>query len=521
MHRSRLRWALRGAVVAAGAVMSFVTARSAEASNGLDVPDSGALQVGRGGAWVARADDPLAVYMNPAAMSFQASGVHLGAHLMIQSSCFARVDENGQPVSPGNNIPGPGAPNGPEAETCVDSIFPNPQLAGVFRITDALAIGASVMGPHAVGNIDWPESVPFTLAGNERTQPAPTRYMMVSQQSLLVFPTISVSYAVIPDELSLGAGFVWGIAHANFTTFTESTSSTREDDFTRDVKADLTADDFFVPGFVVGANWRASKNFDIGAWFHWSDKVSSTTKLRLESNYWLAGGTKNENPCTPADPECNVTIDEEAGTLELTVPMEAKLGVRYHHPLNRETARPGWSKREGYVRDPLTEDLFDVEVDLTYANNAAVDAVEIRFHEGIQVKGTPGTVPVNGDIIHDWKDVLGVRWGSDVTVLPNLLGVRAGGFFESKGQRDQLANLDFHMGWKAGISAGGTVRVGPVDMHLAYQHVFYGTLDNGGDGELRALSGDATTGFRSQQSVNGGRFSQQLNEVAAGATLRF
>jgi hypothetical protein len=511
-------------LLAPGAFLATaLVSTAALATGGLETPDAGALQVGRGGAWVARADDPLAAYMNPAAMSFQPFGVHVGAHVMIQSSCYARVDAEGQPVSPGNSIPGPGAASGPEAEQCIDAVFPNPQIAAVFPVpqVEGLAFGLAVLGPHAVGNVEWPESVDYTLAGGSRTQPAPSRYMLVTRESLLIFPTFSVSYAIVPDEFSIGAGFVWGIARASFSTFTESTSSSPEDDFTRDVKAELTAFDIMVPGVVAGANWRASKNLDVGAWFRWSDAVDATTEVRLESNYWLAGGTKNEQPCPPSDAECNVTVDEEAGTLKLQIPMEAKLGVRYHHPLGRETAVPAWKKGSRYVRDPLTEDLFDVEVDFTWANNSAVEAIEVRFKEGIAVKGTPGEVPVNGDIVHDWSDVLGVRWGSDVTVLPNLLALRAGGFFESKGQRDELLNLDFHLGWKAGISAGGTVRLGPADIHLAYQHVFYGTLDNGGDGELKALSGDATTGYRSQQAVNGGRFSQQLNEVALGATFRW
>jgi hypothetical protein len=137
------------------------------------------------------------------------------------------------------------------------------------------------------------------------------------------------------------------------------------------------------------------------------------------------------------------------------------------------------------------------------------------------VKGTPGEVPQNGDIPHAWRDVLGVRLGSDVTIVPNFVGARAGGFFESKGQDDAYLNVDFHMGWKAGLSAGGVVRLGPVDVDVAYAHVFYGTLDNGGKGAVKALSGDATTGYRSQQAINGGRLTQSLDEVALGGTVRF
>ena len=511
------------------ALLSLAVPSLAHASSGLDSPDAGVVQVGRGGAWVARAEDPLAAYMNPAAMSFQASGIHLGAHLMVGGACFTRIDEGAEPISPGNNIPGPGDPNGPEAETCTTSVFPNPQLAGVIRITPELALGLAVVAPHAVGNVEWPESVEFELAGNLRTQPAPNRYLLTQQQSILLFPTASISYAVIPDELSIGAGFTWGIAHADFTTFTESTSSAPEDDFTRDVKANLVADDFFIPGFVVGVNWRASKRFDFGAWYKFSDAIRARTKLTLESNYWLAGGTQNENPCTPADPDCNKTVDDDAGSLEFNIPMEAKIGGRYHHPLPGDAAGspfdgrryPEWAKREGYVRDPLSEDRFDVEADFTWANNSAVDVIAIQFDPGIKVKGTPGEVPVNGDIAHRWKDVLGVRVGGEVTILPNFLAARLGGFFEGKGQRDEDLTLDFHMGYKAGLSLGGTVRLGPVDMHLAYGHVFYGTLDNLGQGTQRALSGDATTNYRSQQIVNGGSFSSSLDEVALGATLRF
>jgi hypothetical protein len=375
-----------------------------------------------------------------------------------------------------------------------------------------------------VGNIEWPESVEYTFGSTTTTQPAPTRYMVVSQQSILAFPTVSVSYAVIPDELSIGAGFIWGIARASFTSFTETTSpAPPRDDFQRDAKAELTAEDYFVPGFVIGVNWRASKNLDVGGWFKWSDKISTdSTTLQLDSNYWTPVGTVNENRCTGQPADCNTTLREDAGTFELNIPMEAKFGVRYHHPLKGDVQKPKWATRPGeYVRDPLTEDRFDVEVDLTYSNTKSVDAVRISFVPGIAVKGTPGEVPTNGDIPHEWSDILGIRWGGDVTVIPNLLALRAGGWFESKAQADELANIDFQMGWKAGIGAGGTVRVGPADIHLAYQHVFFGTLDNGGQGQLKGLSGDATSNYRTLQSVNGGSFASQINEVAAGATFRF
>jgi long-chain fatty acid transport protein len=258
MRRKDLARPLRLVTALSSGALATLAALPVLASSGIDVPDSGALQMGRGGAWVARADDPLAAYMNPAAMAYQAHGVHLSTQLLIFNRCFTRVGPDGEPVSPGQTIPGPGADGGPEAATCIDTVYPNPQLAGVFRINDQWAIGLAVLGPHGAGSASWPEEVEYLRNGESRTQPSPNRYILVDQTSVLVYPTISVAFAPIP-ELSIGAGFIWGIATAEFTTFTETLSPDdgNVDDFARggsDIKAKLNAADFFVPGFVVGAN---------------------------------------------------------------------------------------------------------------------------------------------------------------------------------------------------------------------------------------------------------------------------
>lgn len=503
----------------------LATASPAAASSGLDSPENGVVQVGRGGAWVARADDPLAAYFNPAALATQATSVHLGAHLLILNQCFTRRGPGDTPVPPSasaaGTFPAPGTPGGPPAATCAEGgVFPNPQLAGSLRITDKLAIGLAVLGPHAAGSIEWPESVEEE---GGQTQPAPTRYLLVASKSLILNPTLSVSYAVTP-ELSLGAGFVWGVASIDVGNFSEATSSPGGDDFQahQDLKSRLRGVDAIVPGFVVGGLWSPASRVDVGAWFKWQDAIRMSTDVTVESIYWSPSGRKDEERCLGREPDCNVTDEKDAGTFKLSVPMEARLGVRYHHPRGAPPAdvRPGWASGRT-VRDPMSEDLFDVEVDFTWANNSAVDALEIRFKPNIPVRDTPGFLPENADVPHEWRDVFGVRVGGDFVVLPSLLSLRAGGFYETKGQDDAYLNLDFHLGWRAGLGGGATVRLGPVDVSVAYQHTFYGALDNGGEGVVKALSGDANSGFRSVQAVNGGRLESNLNELGLSATLRF
>lgn len=544
-ERSRLarrsRLGARATFAALGALAIAAAAREARASTGLDSPENGVVQVGRGGAWLARADDPLAAYYNPAALAFQPHGVHVGAHLLFYAQCFTRLGADGQPVSPGQGYPGPGQPGGPAAEVCADvTPFPNPQLAASFRLHPKVAIGLAVLGPHAVGKKTWPESLPYTnQAGFETSQPAPQRYLLIEADALLVNPTLSASVA-ITDQLAVGAGFVWGIASFEFVNFAEAISDevgpTARDDFFahKDVRARLDAKDLFVPGFVLSTLWSPSSRFDVAGWFKWQDAVRATGNLRLNANYWNKAGTKDEATEEPS----NTTDEPEAGTVKLSIPMEARLGFRYHHPRATAAARPSWvGAGHGRVRDPMSEDLFDVEIDLTWANNSAVDRLELCFGpnafdddpgcaqgpSGIEVIGAAGgNVPANGDVPHEWKDVLGVRLGADVVPIANRLTLRAGGFFESQGQSDEYLNLDFHLGWRLGVGGGATVRVGPVDISAAYQHTFVGPLDNGGKGVVRALSGDGSRpDFRSGQAVNGGRLTSSLNEIALGATARF
>ncbi len=519
MRNSQCRKAALGAM----SLAALTLASSAGATTGLESPDNGTVQLGRGGAWFVRGDDPLAVYYNPATLARQPSGVYVGAHLMFASQCYTRVGVDGQPVSPGNGIPGPGAEGGPAAEVCADGgMFPNPQLAATFRLSKDLAVGVAVLGPHAVGNNEWPESVPYDSPAG--TQPSPQRYMLLSADAKLIFPTISASYAPT-SNLSFGVGFIWGIATVSFSNMAEAVSNSDPkgvDDFDHhvDIKAKVESKDLFIPGVVAGALWSPSRNLDVGAWYKWQDALNaSTSSVYIESNYWRSGGTKAD-----IDPAW-ITDEPEAGTrLHLAIPMEAKLGLRYHEPREGGT-RPKWMGGDNAgrpMRDVLSQDKFDVELDLTWANNSAVDALELRFKDGIVVRGAePGQVPTNADVPHKWKDVMGARLGGDWVPIQDFLAVRAGGFFETKGQEDEYLDVDFNVAEKFGASVGATIRLGPIDASVAYQHTFYGTIDNKGKGSLYALSGDKSTNNRSLQPINGGKLESSLDELALGATYRF
>jgi long-chain fatty acid transport protein len=522
----------------------------------------------------------LAAYFNPAAMAFLPTSVHLGAQLLVAGRCFTRLGANGKPVSPDTSIPAPvlGTPatqpdgSTPPSDTVCSkfSPFPIPQLGAVFRVADRVALGLAIITPHSAGAASWPESLPYTnTIGFATTQPSPQRYLLVSSSALILFPTVSVAYAPL-ENLSFGAGLIWGIGTVDFVTFSETLSPppaagmVPTDHSVNDAKAELKAKDLFIPGVVLSALWMATPYLDVSAWFKWQDALKANADLTLTSEYWRSSGVRepsNDTKCMMAGQPagCNITNAPSAGAINFQIPMEAKLGLRFHWLRKDPGPMPGWLSASNLagrkVRDPMSQDLFDVELDFTWAHNSAVQDLGLTFHSlppmasdaggatNICLKnsgGCIGAVPVNGNIPHRWKEVVGVRLGGDYVPLPNRLAVRAGTFLETSGQDAQYLNLDFDLAQKVGLSIGATGRVGPVDISVGYAHTFYGTLDNGGNGQVFALSGD-TTGLssgrcgtpvsnptpvvggclRSYQSVNGGRLTSSLDEIGVAATARF
>lgn len=512
---------------------------TAAASNAFEVPDHGVEQFGRGGAWVARASDPMAAWFNPAALATQKSGVSLGVSLIFSKTCFNRVGPNGQPQTVTE-----GSLTRIYPETCNESSgtpFPNPSGAFTYRISDKFAMGLAVLGPHAAGDASWPDVVDApSTKGNVGATPSPTRYMLVKQHGLVVHPTISAGYSVTPD-LHLGAGFVWGIASFEFQNIAGSTYQERES-WASDITAKLKAQDLFVPGFILGALWEPTSNIDVGAWFRWSDAIKASGDANIAGTYYMGGGGLSGSPkpekdyCelndgTTGPQNCTDTPKGEA-KLRINQPIEAKLGVRYHHP--REGAAP---VEEGgqRVRDPLADDLFDIEVDFTYARNSVVKDLQIRFPDEIQIPWIANAnVPTNADIPHNFKDVFGVRLGGDFVVLPKKFAVRAGGFFETRGQDPAYANIDFVPAQRFGLTMGATLRLGPVDVNVAGGHMFGSKLDNHGEGDVPALVGSAdaqasytskktgkTTRYRSPFAINDGWVQQSVTVAQVGATYRF
>lgn len=522
-----------------------VTAPAA-ASNGFEFSEAGAEQFGRGGAWVARASDPLATLYNPAALATQASGVSLDVHVIFNKVCFARQNPDGSAAVV--TLGATGDAKYPTDSTCntnSGSPFPNPTLAVTYRATDKLGLGFYFGGPTMPGKTTYPETSDGIQNNKTWTVPSTTRYLLVQQDGLILAPTLGAGYSVL-DNLQVGAAFTWGMApklqFQNVATALDGSKRGIKDDAQNDVKATLDAKDMFIPAVSIGALWAPSSNLDVGFNWRWSDDLKAKGEAHIEGPYYKNG--KVQDAATYCDPagQRGSCVDTPKGLTDLRIPqpMQARVGVRFHQPRAKAAHDPAAGEvaqvATRRVRDPLADDQFDIELDLTWANNSRVDSLEIRFNAD-PVTRLPyfaeGQVPKNADVPHEWKDVVGVRLGGDYVFIPNRVAARAGAWFETRGQDPAYANIDFVPAQRFGLTLGGTVRViDNFDIVVAGGHVFGSKLDNGGNGDVPALAGSGSssytssktgkaTAFRTANAVNGGWTQQSITVLSLGLNYRF
>jgi long-subunit fatty acid transport protein len=520
--------------------------RAAQATNITEFPDNGSEQLGRGGAWVARASDPLAAFYNPAGLAGQPTRLTLQSNITFSHTCFTRV----QAANDTTQDPLSGGPGGTFPRVCND-IAPNigPQIAFTYRASDRVGLGFAILGPSGAAKADWPNFV----NNKDGPQAAPQRYLLLNGNVLLATPTLGIGVEVV-DNFRIGASFQLGIMKAKFSTASASVNDEAEIPKSNDVNATLIAQDLFIPGFTLGALYSPSDSLDVAGWFKWSDAIKASGDIYTQANYFTTksangdgSGIKDGDSSLP---DCNVGNGNTTckngnnASLRINIPMEAKLGLRYHK-------LKGAAQK--HTRDPMKTDVYDAEVDLTWANNSAFDGVRVRFPSDnngdgiIPVNGIPsGLVPPNADSHHAFKDVLGVRAGGDYNVIPDKLALRGGAFFETNGQDQQYQNIDFIGAARVGLAAGTTLRIHldpektkAVELSVGFMHVFVMTQDNNNPNAAGAngVAGTAcnptmnsqpgltcTDGkpkYRTNWPVNLGTITNSINAINVGASYRF
>jgi len=245
-------------------------------ASGLYVGDRGVRPLGRGGAFVAGADDLGALWYNPAGLVDAGTGVLLdGAWVRFSTDFTRRVRlTDGAGATWEHAMP---------AVQGASTFLPIPTVAGswAFGERKQLVLAGGVLAPQMALM-----SYPLTM---EDGSPSPSRYSLVSLDgSLLVIPGVSAAYRV-SDRLQVGAGVsvMTGtfVARTVFTTSPPDRVLSAPEDPAYDALAELKAAGLLAPSASLGAILSPTRWLRVGlsGQLGYTLDAPATVRVRLPS----------------------------------------------------------------------------------------------------------------------------------------------------------------------------------------------------------------------------------------------
>jgi long-chain fatty acid transport protein len=216
-------------------------------AGGFQINEHGARATGQGGAFVARASDPSAIFFNAAGLGFQ-KGINasVGTTLIFPSTEFTG--------------PTPATTN----TKMVSQVFYPPTLYGTYSVNDKLVVGLGVFSPYGLGT-EWP----VDWVGRKSS-------IKTDLQSFYITP--SVAYKV-NDQISVGVGASYVIANVTLK-YRVPTMSSLGVYSTKDGTAELVANGTAFT-FNGGVIYKPMPNLSIGASYrHLAEvKLKGTAKF--------------------------------------------------------------------------------------------------------------------------------------------------------------------------------------------------------------------------------------------------
>ncbi|MCA9577538.1 MAG: outer membrane protein transport protein [Sandaracinaceae bacterium] len=416
-------------LLAAFALLALPTEAHA---GGFYISDRGVRPAGRGFAFVAGADDPQALWYNPAGLGFSGQQLLIDANLLFFRGSYTRVD------SGGNTLPTV------EAEV---PLLPLPMLAysdnfGLERWTfgAGLFVPTAVLGEYPSG-LDG-QGHPCDMDDDPNCGPAPQRYSLINLNgSALAHLALSVAYRPI-DELSIGLGvqMMVGVFQAVVAmTACDRFLCTQPENPEWDGYARLSINPVIEPGLQGGVIYR-NDVLSLGFSFLWWPKAirgDATIDVRLPSAVLFEGARVEGNKARV--------------TLPFPLTLRAGVEVRPTPYLRLEVAGvfERWSSQSQVTVDPR-----DVWIR---------DALAIGDYEVGSL-----SIPRN------MRDTYSVRVGGELTLpFEQRLSVRGGLMFETSSFSDShltVLTLDTRK-YILGLGASFEVKPG-IFLDVSYAHLF-------------------------------------------------
>lgn len=401
---------------------SLLLATSAHAG-GLNVPGYGTQAQPRAGAFTAKADDPSAVFLNPAGLAKQkGTSIHIGFNWLNLSQSFQRegsydsTDDNrpfeGQPFP---KVSDQSKPIGLAGYQAIPLIAVSTDFGWSLPLRIGFGLGA---GSNVYPNRSYASSYQLEATPNEA--PPPQRYDLLDQEVVAMFGLLSAAYRVT-DKLDIGVSVGGGMVHVKGRSSLWAIPNYSESEG-GDAVFDADVRDDFVPKFVLGALFRPIPELEFGAYYKNQQNVNA------KGDGLAVLGSKATEIIDTLDPIADSSRCAPGGTvvrlktcLDLVFPREVGLGARW------------------VFRDDDGKERGDLELDVVWEQWSKSDDILITVDAR-----TPliPLFPVSG--LHGMKDVWSIRAGGaySVDVADNPLWLRAGLAYDTEAAPASWNRLD-------------------------------------------------------------------------------
>jgi long-chain fatty acid transport protein len=387
-------------------------------AGGLFLPTAGVRASGRAGAFVAGADDPMALWYNPAGLAAMAGGkkttVLFDLADVEHPVTYTRIDSGGNAQ--------PAVENDPQK-------LPHPNLIGVFDLDKQWVLGVGIFAPYA--SLDgYPED-------------GPQRYQLVSLHgTTLAYLDAALGWK-FSEKLWLGFGlsnlFVAFNSRVTFSSCPSEIACAPEDpDW--DALGELAQNSFFTPSGQAGIQYHPSPKLSLGAALrlpYWV-RAKGTVRVRLPSTGFFD----------------NAHVEGDSSDMSMTMPAVFRAGVE---------ARPvPWFRAElGFDWEMWSQQK---SIDLT------PHGVRIEDQAGVGIYEIgPLSIP------RKLNDTVALKLGLEAQ-LANI-DVRAGYAFETGAAPDEYLSLISPDSNKHMLSLGAGVHLGHLRFDAMFAHAFLADRD--------------------------------------------
>lgn len=445
---TRTRLSARVALAALVVIVVPALAPSPAHAGGFYLLDRGTRPLGRGGAFVAGADDPGALWYNPAGLGLSGDQLLVDATLSFLEVSFTRIDGAGNTMP---TVHGQGAP------------VPIPTIGASFDLgLEHFTFGVGLFAPNAA-LMQYPESL--TVDG--MPYPAPQRYSLLSMEgSAIATLALGAAWTPLPDELSIGLGLhvISGAFAARVAmSACEGAICTFPEDPDYDGIAQMTLAPIFTASAVLGVTWRPDRGpVRIGASMSTPFSLSGPASIEVRppsaaafdgaivrSRADACASVPDEEVAASPDHRCRATIAD----INLNFPLVLRVGVELlaieSLRLEASVVWETWS----FQRD-VTVQPRDVWI---------VDALGFLDYEVGAL-----SIPRN------MRDTVSVRLGGEYTI-DRTFQIRLGGYWENGSFDDAYLSPLTIDSDKIVVAGGFSARLFDgfwADVMVGYAHLF-------------------------------------------------